>query len=166
MLILARISFLGTEFEKTVEQTGLANSEVLRTVPDTSVVTEVLRFMFENQVSGVALVDPQHKIVGNFSATDMLNLTQLNFPLLSLSVREFLLRIYGFTKPPVICRNKDTVETVMLKFACYGVHRVYIVNEDFTPTGVITTTDIIKFLQSPVFRQLPGTVSPLQLPAK
>jgi len=145
MLLLARVSFLGTSIEKTVLDAGLVRSAVL-TVPDNTDVVEVIKFMNDNQISGVPLVDDIGKITGNFSATDLLNLTEVNFPLLTLSVSEFLFRVNGFLKPPIVCRRSDTVETLLLKMACYGVHRIYVIDEYFVPIGVITLTDIMKFL--------------------
>jgi len=145
MLLLARVSFLGTSIEKTILDAGLIRSGVL-TVPDNTDVVEVIKYLNDNQLSGAPLVDNTGKISGNFSATDLLNLTEVNFPLLTLSVREFFYRVNGFLKPPIVCKRSDTVEALLLKMACYGIHRVYVVDEYFVPIGVITLTDIMKFL--------------------
>jgi len=158
MLMLARVSFLGTSMEKTVSDAGLVRSGLV-SVPDTTEVVEVIKYMYDNQISGVPLVDSTGKISGNFSATDLLNLTIVNFPLLALPVREFLLRINGFVKPPVVCKRTDTVECLFLKMACYGIHRVYVVDDYFVPTGVISLTDVMKFLLFVEPRVLPPVTS-------
>jgi CBS domain-containing protein len=107
LLVLARVSFLGTAVEKTISEVGLFPSQMnVFTVPEETDVVETLKFMSDNQITGVPLVDNIGKITGNFSATDMLNLSSSNFPLLSLSTKEFLVRIYGFIKPPVVCKKK------------------------------------------------------------
>jgi len=148
LLVLARVSFLGTAVEKTLLEAKLVGEafNLLYSVPEDSQVVDTLKYMNDNAISGVPLTDVSGKITLNFSFTDMLNLTSTNFPLLSLTTREFLLRIYGFFKPPVVCRKTDTVESILLKFACYGIHRVYVIDDLFRPIAVITLTDIMQFL--------------------
>jgi len=148
MLVLARVSFLGTAIEKTLSEAKLVADmfNLLYSVREDIGVVDALKHMNDNAVSGVPLTDMTGKITGNFSFTDMLNLTSVNFPLLALPVNEFLFRIYGFIKPPVVCRKTDTVESVLLKFACFGIHRVYVVDDSFRPIAVITLTDIMQFL--------------------
>jgi len=161
MLVLATVSFLGTAIEKPVLDAGLICSGV-QTVADNTDVVDVIKFMNDCNLSGVPLVDSTGKISGNFSATDLLNLTSLNFPLLSLTVRDFLFRVTGFVKPPIVCKTTDTVETVLLKMACYGVHRVYVIDEYFYPTGVISLTDVMKFLMTVEQRVLPAATSTIK----
>jgi len=148
MLILARVSFLGTDAEKTIEEAKLVAKDfnLLFSFPEENSVAKTLKYMYDHSISGVPLVDKMGRITHNFSLTDLLNLTALNYPLLTLSTGEFLTRVYGFKKPPVVCRRTDTVETVLLKFACYGVHRVYVVDEYYRAIAVITLTDIMQFL--------------------
>jgi len=58
-----------------------------------------------------------------------------------------------------VLQKKDSVESVILKFLCFRVHRVYIINDDFKPIGVITLTDIMRYLLAPEDKDL---VSPSQ----
>jgi len=157
LLVMARISFLGTAVEKTLSEAKLVadNFNLMYSVPEDAGVVDVLKYLNDNCVSGVPLTDETGKITGNFSVTDVLNLTSTNFPLLALPTNEFLFRIYGFIKPPVVCRKTDTVENVLLKFACFGIHRVYVVDESFCPIAVITLTDIMQFLLRADVRLMP-----------
>lgn len=43
-------------------------------------------------------------------------------------------------------RMYETVEHVMLKIVVHGVHRVWIVDAEEAPIGLITLTDVIHFL--------------------
>lgn len=157
MLVLARISFLGTAVEKTLTEAKLVadNFNLMYSVPEDAGVVDALKYLNDNCISGVPLTDRTGKITGNFSVTDVLNLTFVNFPLLTLPINEFLFRIYGFVKPPVVCHKTDTVENVLLKFACFGIHRVYVVDESFRPIAVITLTDIMQFLLRADTRLIP-----------
>jgi CBS domain-containing protein len=160
LLSASRMSFMGAKFQKSLIDAGLSgNTQILLSVPEHVIGIDTLKFMWENEVSGVPLVDSVGKISGNFSVTDILNLTAENFPLLSLSTTEFLIRTHGFVKPPLCCKKKDSVESVILKFLCFRVHRVYIINDDFKPIGVITLTDIMRYLLAPEDKDL---VSPSQ----
>jgi len=150
VLLAPRLSFLGSKFQKTVNDAGLISpvSLVYAVNQDTDVIGTI-KTMYDNQLSGVPLIDDNGKITLNFSATDLLNLTASNFPWLSLSTREFLFRTHGYVKPPICARKSDTIENILLKFICYRVHRVYIIDGEFRPIGVVTLTDIMKILLAP-----------------
>jgi len=150
LLLASRISFFGYKFQETLNNAELAENLLgIYFVSENSVTIETLKLMRDNQISGVPLVDSSGKITGNFSATDLFNLTANNFPLLSLSTREFLFRTHGFIKPPICCKKFDTVENIILKFLCFRVHRVYVIDKNLRPTGVVTLTDIMKYLLQP-----------------
>jgi len=143
--ITTRGTWMGTKLTSTIKDVGLSPLGVC-TVLNTMLTTDVLKFMRTYKVSGVGIVDHSGKLVGNFSATDLLGLTEDTFPLLSLPVTEFFLRLHGFAKPPIYCTVNDSVEFLLLKFAVHKVHRIYLVNETMNPVGVLTMTDIMQFL--------------------
>jgi len=150
LLIASRISFMGYKFQETLNNANLAVNELgIYFVPEDLSTIETLKLLRDYQIGGVPLVDSTGRISANFSATDLFNLTLSNFPLLSLSTRDFLFRTQGFIKPPICCKKFDTIENVILKFLCFRVHRVYVIDKDFRPTGVVTLTDIMKYLLVP-----------------
>jgi len=112
-------------------------------------VIATLRYMRDRGVSGVGIVDSSGKLIGNFSGSDLLGLTADRFPLLALSVKEFLVKMYGYPKPPVCCKSTDTVESLLLKMMVHKVHRIYLVDVNMVPTGIITMTDLMQFLWTP-----------------
>jgi CBS domain-containing protein len=89
-------------------------------------------------------------------------LSEHSFPLLSLGVKEYLHRMYGYLKararylllhsiltliqPAVVCSNSDTVESVVLKLVVHKVHRIFVVSDKLAPVGVISLTDIMQFM--------------------
>jgi len=143
--IATRGIWIGSKLTKTLANAGLAALGVATVMEDINVVA-ALRYMRDFKISGVGVVDKYGRLVANFSASDLLGLTAHNFPLLALSVKEFLHRIHGYPKPPVCCIINDTVETMIYRMAIHQVHRIYIVDSFMVPTGIITMTDIMQFL--------------------
>jgi 5'-AMP-activated protein kinase regulatory gamma subunit len=136
--------YIGSKILKTIKE--ILTPSGVATVNEKMNIISTLRYMKNIKVSGVAVVDDHHRIIANFSATDLIGLTEDNFHLLSLSIKEFVYKIHGFPKPPVFVLPNDSIETVMLKLVVHKVHRVYIVNPEMKPIGIITLTDIMKFL--------------------
>jgi len=137
--------YIGSSIGKPIAQAGLPPLGVVSVGDDLNIV-DCLKFMVEHKLSAVPVVDKNGRMVANFSATDLLGLNESNFSLLQLSVKKFLFSVHGFPKPPVVCTTADTVEAVLLKLEVHKVHRVYIVDNSMRPTGVISMTDIMRFL--------------------
>jgi len=137
--------WIGSAIEKSLGEVGLEAQGVL-SVLDSVEVVDVLRFIYENKISGVPIVDKKGMIVGSFSATDLLGITEDNFAFLTMPVKEYLKNLYGFPKPPVCCREFSSVEDLLLKIVVHKVHRIFIVDDHMRPTGVLSLTNIMKFL--------------------
>jgi len=135
--------YIGSALTKSIKDIGLEPLGVC-CVLDTLPTVDAIRFMRNNRLSGVGIVDNQNRLVANFSATDLLSLNEENFMTITLPVKEFVERIHRF-KPPVFAREIDTLETVLLKCVVHQVHRIYIVNEMMKPIGVLTLTDLLNF---------------------
>jgi len=136
--------YIGSKLAKPLKDVGLEALGVASVLESLSAL-EVIRFMRQHTLSGVPVLDSHGRIVCNFSATDLLGLNESNFPTLSLPVKEYLSRMYGFPKAPVCATETDTVEFLILKMAVHKVHRIYIVDHNMKPTGVITMTDLMQF---------------------
>jgi len=145
--IATRGVWLGSKLEQSLSEVGLARRGVATVLEDNNVIS-TLRYMRDFKVSGVGVVDKFGRLVANFSATDLLGLTAETFPLLSLSVKEYLNRVYGFHKPPVFCRATESVETMLLKMVVHQVHRIYLIDELMIPVGIVSMTDVMQFLLS------------------
>jgi CBS domain-containing protein len=137
--------YIGSKILKPIDQIGLQTKGV-NSVSEDMTVYETIKFMKEKSLSGVPIVDQNNRIVANFSGTDLLGLTDTNFPMLNLPVKEYLQQFYGFPKPPVCVQKSDTLELALLKMVVHEVHRVYIVNQSMRCEGVLSATDLIQFL--------------------
>jgi CBS domain-containing protein len=144
-LLATRGTYIGSQMMKSIGDTRLASVGV-KSVNENVNTVSVLRFMAENKLRAVPVVDWNGRMVANFSATDLLGLNETNFQLLQLNVKDFLLRMHGFSKPPVVCQTSDSVESVLLRLVVHKVHRVYIVDLGMKPLGVISLTDLMQFL--------------------
>jgi len=139
-------------FKQSISTAGLHQLGVMKKTwlaQDTLALIDVFKHMKEKKVSGVPVVDKEGRIITNFSATDLLLLEEDTFPNITLPVLDFLRSVNGALKPPVTCTVDDTVENIILKMIARDVHRVYIVNSDFQPIGVITMTDVCRYLMKP-----------------
>lgn len=143
--LVTRGVYIGSKIGRTLRDNGLLPLG-LASVLDTMSVIDTLKYMKDFKCSGLAVVDKHNRMVANFSATDLLGLNEENFYLLQLPVKEFLSRVYGYPKPPVVVSEVSTIEEVLLKISVHHVHRVYIVDESMRPLGVLTLTDIMQFL--------------------
>jgi CBS domain-containing protein len=145
-LIIKRHNTFGTVLHKPISEVGLNPNTTVGAMDQNVSVMGCMRFMRDNNLSGIAVLDPSKKILTNFSASDLLGLRDDKFPMLALPVAEFLHSKHGYLMPPVICLPDDTVESIMFKMTTFKVHRIFVVDKDMKPIGVITLTDIMKFL--------------------
>lgn len=58
----------------------------------------------------------------------------------SIQVSEFI------HKKPIYVRPDDLLSDVIRKCTEHNIHRVFVVNEDFEPIGVVSLTDILREL--------------------
>jgi len=151
--LLARHNFLGEHQPRPMTELGLIPSEVVGSLDEDANVMAAMRYMRDCGVSGIAVTNKEGQIITNFSATDLLSITADKFDLLTLSIKDFLLKMHGYLKVPVIGKMTESVDAIMLKMDFYRVHRVYIVDDNMKPQGFVSITDIIRFLTSPKRKQ-------------
>jgi len=108
-----------------------------------------LEVLFSNRVSGIALLDHEGKIAGNFSASDLRGLLPSTFDDFYCAIPKFLEDIRATRKaiPPVTCTNKATLAEVLELFCTQSVHRIYVVDEHYKPYGVVSLSEVMWILQ-------------------
>jgi len=110
--------------------------------------------MVEKSVYALAVVDEMEegKIIGNFSATDFLNLAFCQFKELSTTVLEFLTTHSPASLNPLTVETEGTTLAMAIQLlAETGFHRLWIVDSDSSmkfPLGVVTLTDILKIVSA------------------
>jgi len=133
---------------KPLTESGINPTEVVGSLKEDTPVIGAMRYMRDCGVSGVAVINNVGQIITNFSGADLLRLTPENFSLIASNLKDYLYQVHGYLKPPICCKNTDTLETVMLKMERYNIHRVYIVDDGMMPTGFLSLTDIMRYLTS------------------
>uniref|UniRef100_A0A7S0X0C9 CBS domain-containing protein n=1 Tax=Chlamydomonas leiostraca TaxID=1034604 RepID=A0A7S0X0C9_9CHLO len=176
---------LGPLSTKTVEELGLVSGRVECIDPGTPAI-EAMAAMSYKGLSSLAVVDPNGKILGNFSVSDMRTLMAEHFGALALPVGEFLAHEHrteyvAFNRVRaeeegiagraghkfvvdrvarqrprtpgeevgqelVLARPGQTLVSVMELLVARRIHRVYVVDEEEKPVGIITCTDILRKL--------------------
>jgi len=101
--------------------------------------------------SALAVVkDSTGALVGNFSASDIRGLYVETLPKLSTSLFDYLAKHSSASLSPVTLSPDSTFAMALRKLVDSKVHQCWIVNELYQPIGVITTTDIIRFITTSV----------------
>jgi CBS-domain-containing membrane protein len=101
-------------------------------------------------VSAVAVLDAENHIVDNISTHDMQTLILDPSKFLGLR-HEIGSSAFKLHEPSAItCKPSDTIETVLRQLCANYVHRVYVVDEQKHPVGVVSLRDIIAcFVKEP-----------------
>jgi len=134
-------------YNMSIRELGLISSPVV-SVSTSLPVREAFTFINQKYIHGVAVVDQNGKLVGNLSASNIKGITNRSFPVLRLSVAEFLKRDSRrkWWRRPVCVRETETLKLAILQFSSTRKHRMYIVDNDERPIGVVSLSDIVKKL--------------------
>jgi len=136
--------------EKSVKELGLGNYAPLL-VSESQTVLEALRKINENSVSALAIVHKSGTLCGNFSATDLVGLYRNQLPDLLISLRDYLAKYSDKSLSPITIRAETTLLEAVQVMSESQIHRVWVIDDDFKPVGVVSLTDISRFIQTYVY---------------
>lgn len=131
--------------EMTTEQLKLGAVRPI-TVPKSTPVIQVLKIIQENSVSAVGIVEEDGKLAGNFSATDLEGMYIEKWPSFTLPIGDFLQKHSPNSLNSICCTKQTTLINVCKELVQSKVHRLWVVDDDFKPVGVVSTTDIMKIV--------------------
>jgi len=148
-ILLRNLDILGEKKDKPVNQMDRYYEEVVSIHQD-GLAIDAFKTLVEKNITGLAVVDNDGKLKENISMKDLKAMstdTRL-FWRLYQTVHNFLLKVRKEThgdRPHTIVTVKpdDTLETVIKKLAEHKIHRVYIVDEQKKPVGVISLKDVL-----------------------
>merc|ERR1711879_103560 len=124
----------------------------LATVPADMVAFDAFMTMHKEGLSSLAVVSGNGEIFENISATDLKG-ALTDFKRLLLSVRDYLAvtraLVIGKKRAEglVYCEREKSLVEVMNRINETRVHRLYVVDEQRKPVGVVSLTDIYHSLQ-------------------
>jgi len=132
--------------KKTLKDLGLAVDRVVG-VKDTEKVVTVLKGIGKKGFSGVPVVD-SHKgtLVGNFSATDVRQFVQDHLLSFNMEIKKWLEVHSPESLKPVSVHNDATLYSVC-KLLSNGLHRVWVVDVENKPIGLVSYTDIYQLFR-------------------
>eukprot|EP01112_Ceratiomyxa_fruticulosa_P022978 TRINITY_DN85_c0_g1_i1.p1 TRINITY_DN85_c0_g1~~TRINITY_DN85_c0_g1_i1.p1 ORF type:complete len:365 (-),score=72.88 TRINITY_DN85_c0_g1_i1:142-1236(-) len=121
-------------------------------IPSDTTTLKTLKYLHREQISGAPVVDCiSGQIIDTFSCTDLQGFVfgGPKFSFLEKSVVEFLssARRTKSIKPPITCNPNDTLESVLLKLAGTGVHRLWVISEDLEYRGLVNLTHLLDFIR-------------------
>jgi len=126
-------------------------TEKLVTVSQANLAFDSFLKIFNHGLSSVAVLNHLGQLIGNLSAAD-LRLAAQDFTLLLRSTKDYLSLVRkvegkpsGFT---VVCSPETSLQKCVESMASQKVHRIYLVDNDQKPLGVISFTDILRELYS------------------
>lgn len=131
---------LNSFFSKKVLDVIAKNRDMVLIHSDKT-VWEAVQLLQEKQVSALAVVNADGKLVANFSASDLRGLKFSDFPSLLQSLDKFL---PASSKNPKVVMEDVSLSHVLFSLSDNKIHRVWLVDSDKKPLGVISLTDILK----------------------
>lgn len=104
--------------------------------------------IINQNVNGACVVDDEGVLVGALSASDIKGSMQnaMLFSGLRLPVREYLAAAHNESLKPVSCTTSSTILSVLEQLDDHHIHRVFVVDEQSKPIGVLSLCDVITFL--------------------
>jgi len=136
--------------EKSLRELGLVRGVV--TMRSDAILGDALEALSDNGISALGLVDHQGKLVTNFSASDLRGLTRGVFSWLDKPTIDFLQHYGRGPKPPIVESPDSSFKQCAEKLAHLSkerIHRLYLVDADDRPIGVVSLSDALPLLSQP-----------------
>jgi len=111
---------------------------------------DVFSLMASKNLSGLAVTNNDGKLVHNTSATDIKLWLMAGSSTLNDEIERFLINIRKMSVderfPVTMCWPKDTLKRAVGKLQATKYHRMWIIDEESRPIGVLALTDIFRFV--------------------
>jgi CBS domain-containing protein len=139
---------------KSIHELNLGIKKVI-TVKANSAVSDAFKLIRDHGLNSVGVVHEDNgQLIGNISASDLkvVGLTGELFGRMLLSCRQYLTLIPtnpNFTYP-ISVNPSTTVEELIKKFDIAHVHRIYVVDNQQMPVGIVSVYDLLKALKEDV----------------
>jgi len=146
--VAQHISVLGPRGQQPIRNIFRGFQKVVSVLPHNKAI-DAFWVIHSQQISGVAIIDSQGRLVSNLSASDLKGVGSNQFHRLFMPVVDYIKEMYRDAKQimtsPIVVTPDSSLENLILKFAAARVHRIYVVEAGGIVQGVITLTDLMKF---------------------
>ncbi|MES3159949.1 MAG: CBS domain-containing protein [Halorubrum sp.] len=116
----------------------LMTTDLHTVTPDTP-VEDAAGVLLDNDISSALVVEDGH-LVGILTTTDFVDIVAKSQPKAETTVERYM------TTDPVTADAQDTVAAIARTMVDEGFHHVPIVDDDGTPIGIITTSDLAAYV--------------------
>nr|AIA84877.1 CAZy families CBM48 protein [uncultured bacterium] len=108
---------------------------------------DVIQLLSHGSVSSIPIVDENNKLINVYEAVDVLGLIKGGiYNDLTLSVGEALMRRSDDFEGVYTCTLKDRLATIMDNIRRSRVHRLFVVDDEGRLVGVVSLSDILKYI--------------------
>eukprot|EP00029_Vermamoeba_vermiformis_P005119 TRINITY_DN1689_c0_g1_i1.p1 TRINITY_DN1689_c0_g1~~TRINITY_DN1689_c0_g1_i1.p1 ORF type:complete len:339 (-),score=98.96 TRINITY_DN1689_c0_g1_i1:97-1113(-) len=138
--------------KKKVKDLGLGKTPVISVNLNKSRALDAFKTIQMSNISGVAIVDDDGAIVDNLSVSDLklLDYNKKMFDALLEPLEKFLKRkSTEITAKPVVVTQDNTLRDVLNILTQTQVHRLYVVDDQKKPLGIITLSDLMETFADP-----------------
>lgn len=131
---------------KDLDNFAIANRQLSKAYMDTPVI-DVIQLLSQGDVSSIPIVDENDKLINVYEAVDVLGLIKGGiYNDLSLSVGEALMRRSDDFEGVYTCTTNDRLSTILDNIRKSRLHRLFVVDENGTLCGIVTLSDILKYI--------------------
>jgi CBS domain-containing protein len=151
-LVKALVKHVNHPLDETLEEANLQYKKDIVSVVDTASAKNVFELLDSKRLSGIAVVDSETgKLVGNTSARDIKLAISQNVDM-DMDILSYLATVRQATPtkkeryPSAHVATTSTVGHAIRLLEKTGYHRVFVVDENVKPVGVISVSDVIRFV--------------------
>eukprot|EP01117_Protostelium_nocturnum_P008070 TRINITY_DN2875_c0_g1_i1.p1 TRINITY_DN2875_c0_g1~~TRINITY_DN2875_c0_g1_i1.p1 ORF type:complete len:437 (+),score=160.02 TRINITY_DN2875_c0_g1_i1:45-1355(+) len=149
-MIAQNITLLGAKAKKKVKDMDLVRKVIEVKEMDNAI--EAFKKMRAENIPGVAVTDETGRLVGNISLKDLkaVDLDGKWLQRMFTPCTDFLISIdkqFPNTNRPsrsVVVRNEDTLDAVIEKLTVQNIHRVYVIDPEGKPVGIVSVGDVLR----------------------
>ncbi|GIY62807.1 5'-AMP-activated protein kinase subunit gamma-1 [Caerostris darwini] len=132
-------------FTKTIQELQVGTFEDIAVINEDTKVIDALNLFVSRKVSALPVLDDKGSVIDVFQKFDVFALAKnqtyhdLDIPIKSLD-KSYSRDTTG------TCTFDETLETVITKFVSNKFHRLVVVDKNYAPAGMISLSDVLKFL--------------------
>jgi len=142
----------GSAKDKTVQEAF--KKKQVHTITTKRSALDGFQTMRLQQVSAVPVIDDNGALLATLSGSDLRGFCYEKMADVLLPILEFLnLQHGGAVKPSITCKSTDSVGHVIEQFVSNHVHRLWVVDDNNHPTGVVSLGDVALYFFTCHLRQ-------------
>ncbi|MBP1922587.1 CBS domain-containing protein [Halorubrum alkaliphilum] len=111
----------------------------LHTVTPDTLVVDAAGVLLDNDISSALVVEDGH-LVGILTTTDFVEIVAKSQPKAETTVERYM------TADPITTGAQDDVAAVAATMVEHGFHHVPVVDDEGTPIGIVTTSDLAAYV--------------------